>query len=82
MKYLLYFNAFLFPFDGKILLVGGKYNKRIVATQLIQEIVRICSVASDECEIISYLSSQFDVSKSSLKELLDKLSNRGFLASD
>ena len=82
MKYLLYFNAFLFPFDGKILLVGGKYNKRIVATQLIQEIVRICSVASDECEIISYLSSQFDVSKSSLKELLDKLSNRGFLVKD
>lgn len=81
IKYLQY-NASLVPLDGKIVLCGGRFGKKILANDIIVEIMRLTSIAICERDLIDYICTKFSISKKIAKEILILLQQKGFLAKD
>ena len=72
MKHEKYFQykVSLIPIDGNIVLVGGKFNRKIIANEIIIAIIRMTSLPVNEENIYDYICNMFNVSENRVKKVL------------
>lgn len=68
--------------EEDLLITGGRYQKRVRATSLMIEILKMTGQPMQEEKLINKLQNKFQISQERLKEYLEKLSDLGFLEKD
>lgn len=70
------------PLEGKWIVSGGRYNKKLVVHPIHLEIFRLSSVLISEVELVNLISSKFNVSQEEVKQLICEFVDKGFLVCD
>lgn len=75
----LQYNSKVYILGREWVLIGGRFNKKIIADVVVLEIIRMAGYATEEKEIIRHIGKKYSMSDDKVLDILNTLVEKGFL---